>query len=203
MKTYLIGEIGQNHNGLKDVAKILADIAACDSYDSQFNKYYKGWDAVKLTLRDLNYELTNEAMGKPYIGKNSFGETYGKHREYLELNIDEHIDIFDYVKSKPEMVCSLNNFDKYYQRIKVSLKSEYVNEAIEKIVISLKNKLQFIAHYNFMNVSTFGFLGDSIVEACNSALKTGSVKVATNMTINLSGSTQIKISENQTQKKNR
>ena len=112
-------------------------------------------------------------------------------------------DIFDYVESKPEMVCSLNNFDKYYQRIKVSLKSEYVNEAIEKIVISLKNKLQYIAHYNFMNVSTFGFLGDSIVEACNSALKTGSVKVATNMTINLSGSTQIKISENQTQKKNR
>ena len=112
-------------------------------------------------------------------------------------------DIFDYVESKPEMVCSLNNFDNYYQRIKVSLKSESVNEAIEKIVISLKNKLQFVAHYNFMNVSTFGFLGDSIVEACNSAMKTGSVKVATNMTINLSGSTQIKISENQTQKKNR
>lgn len=99
MKTYLIGEIGQNHNGLKDVAKILADVAATDSYDSQFNKYYKGWDAVKLTLRDLNYELTQEAMNKAYIGKNSFGKTYGKHREYLELSIDEHIDIFDHVKS--------------------------------------------------------------------------------------------------------
>ena len=50
-----------------------------------------------------------------------------------------------------------------------------------------------------MSVSTFGFLGESIVEACNSSMKTGSVKVATNMTINLSGSTQIKIGENQTQ----
>ena len=49
-----------------------------------------------------------------------------------------------------------------------------------------------------MSVSTFDFLGDSIVEACNSAMKTGSVKVATNMTINLSGTTQIKITENQT-----
>ena len=83
------------------------------------------------------------------------------------------------------------------------MKSESVNEAIEKIVISLKNKLQFVAHYNFMSVSTFVFFGDSTVEACNSAMKTGSVKVATNMTINLSGSTQIKISENQTQRKNR
>ena len=68
--------------------------------------------------------------------------------------------------------------------------------------MSVKNKLQFVAHYNFMSVSTFGFLGDSIVEACNSAMKTGSVKVATNMTINLSGTTQIKITETQT-KKNR
>ena len=32
-------------------------------------------------------------------------------------------DIFDYVESKPEMCRSLNNFDKYYQIIKHSLKS--------------------------------------------------------------------------------
>ena len=112
-------------------------------------------------------------------------------------------DMFDYVESKDEMMCSFNHFDRYYKKIKHSLKSDYVTEAIEKIVISVKNKLQYVAHYNFMSVSTFGFLGDSIVEAANSGMKSGSVKVATNMTINLSGSTQIKISENQTQKKNR
>ena len=54
-----------------------------------------------------------------------------------------------------------------------------------------------------MSVSTFGLLGDSIVEAANSGIKYGSVIVATNMSINLSGSTQIQISENQTHKKNR
>ena len=112
-------------------------------------------------------------------------------------------DMFDYVESKYEIYRSFNTFDKYYQRIKFSLKSESVNEAIEKIVISLKNKLQFVAHYNFMSVSTFGFLGDSIVEACNSAMKTGTIKVATNMKTNLSESTQIKISEHKTQKTNR
>ena len=83
------------------------------------------------------------------------------------------------------------------------MKSDYVTEAIDKIVISVKNKLEYVAHYNFMNVSTFGFLGDSIVEAANSGIKCGSVRVATNMNINMSGSTQIKISENQSQKKNK
>ena len=65
------------------------------------------------------------------------------------------------------------------------------------------NKSQYVAHYIIMNVSTFGILGDSIVEATNSGMKYGSIRVATTMNINLSRSTQIKISENQTHKKNR
>ena len=85
-------------------------------------------------------------------------------------------DMFDYVESKDEINCSFDKFDTYYKTIKFSLKSDYVNEAIEKIVISVKNKLQFVARYNFMSVSTFRFLGDSIVEACNSSMKTGSDK---------------------------
>ena len=110
-------------------------------------------------------------------------------------------DMFDYVETKEEMTCSMNHFHTYYNKIKSSLKSEYVTQAIEKIVISVQNKLQYVAHYNFMRVSTFGFLGDSIVEAASSGMKSGSVRVATNMNIYLSGSTQIKISENQTNKK--
>ena len=112
-------------------------------------------------------------------------------------------NIFDYVESKEEMICCMNHFHTYFKSIKTSLKSENVIEAIEKIVISVSNKLEYIAHYNFMRISTFGFLGDSIVEAANSGIKSGSVRVATSMKINLSGSTQIKISENQTHKKNR
>ena len=48
-----------------------------------------------------------------------------------------------------------------------------------------------------MSVSTFVLLGDSIVETIYSAMKWRSVRVSTNMTINMSGSIQIKISENQ------
>ena len=40
-----------------------------------------------------------------------------------------------------------------------------------------------------MNVSTFGFLSDSIVETANSGMKSGSVRVSTNMNVNFSGLT--------------
>lgn len=99
MSTYLIGEIGQNHNGIKGVAKILSDVLAAESYDSQFQRTYKGWDAAKLTLRDMDYELTHEQMNRPYSGVNSFGKTYGEHRRFLELSIDEHVEIYDHIKS--------------------------------------------------------------------------------------------------------
>ena len=112
-------------------------------------------------------------------------------------------NIFDYVESEEEMKACFNHFQRYYKATKKSLKSEAVIEEIDVIVYNLKNQLKYVAHYNFMKISTFGFLGDSIVESANSALKSGSLKVATSMKINLSGSTQIKISENQTHKKNR
>jgi 3-deoxy-D-glycero-D-galacto-nononate 9-phosphate synthase len=99
MSTYLIGEIGQNHNGIKGVAQILSDVLAAEIHDSQFNRMYKGWDAAKLTLRDMNYELAADQMNRPYSGRNSFGATYGEHREFLELSIEEHIEIYDHIKS--------------------------------------------------------------------------------------------------------
>ena len=54
-----------------------------------------------------------------------------------------------------------------------------------------------------MSVSTFGFLGDSIIEASNSGMKWGSIRVYINITINMFGSTQIKNSRNQNQTRNK
>ena len=53
-------------------------------------------------------------------------------------------NMFDYVESKNEMNYSFNNFDTYYGRIKSSLKSDYVNEAIEKIVLKKNYSLLLI-----------------------------------------------------------
>ena len=69
-------------------------------------------------------------------------------------------------------------------------------------MISLELNLNHICHYNFLNVTSFDFLGDSIVEAVNSGMKHGDQQVNTNMTINTSASTQIDIVQNQMKKKN-
>lgn len=97
--TYLIGEIGQNHNGSVDIAKLIVDGAAREVEEKLFGITLKGMDAVKMTKRDLRYELSDSQMNRPYTGSNSFGETYGKHREFLELSDAQHHEVYQYAKS--------------------------------------------------------------------------------------------------------
>ncbi|MCD9575242.1 N-acetylneuraminate synthase family protein [Flavobacterium soyae] len=97
--TYIIGEIGQNHNGSVDIAKLIIDVVSRPVVDKLFGKKLKGMDAVKLTKRDLTQELSASQMAKPYDTPHSFGKTYGEHREFLELNDEEHFEIYKYAKS--------------------------------------------------------------------------------------------------------
>jgi sialic acid synthase SpsE len=97
--TYIIGEIGQNHNGSLDLAKLLIEMVARPVTEDLFHLKLKGLDAVKLTKRDLNEELSKSQMLKPYNGPNSFGATYGEHREFLEFNDGEHFECYKYAKS--------------------------------------------------------------------------------------------------------
>ena len=57
-------------------------------------------NAVKLTKRDLNEELTASSMNAPYNSPNAFGKTYGEHREFLELNEEQHFECYQYAKGK-------------------------------------------------------------------------------------------------------
>ncbi len=97
---YVIGEIGQNHNGSVDIAMQLIDMVAIPFKDELFGRELKPMDAVKLTKRDLNEELSHSAMMKPYDNPNSFGKTYGEHRAALELDEAAHAELFRYAKSK-------------------------------------------------------------------------------------------------------
>ncbi|MGB6035141.1 MAG: N-acetylneuraminate synthase family protein, partial [Cryomorphaceae bacterium] len=98
-ETYLIGEIGQNHNGSVDIAKLIVDAAAREVEEQLFGLTLKGMNAVKLTKRDLKYELSDSQMKRPYDTPNSFGKTYGEHREVLELSDEEHFEVYKYAKS--------------------------------------------------------------------------------------------------------
>jgi sialic acid synthase len=96
--TYIIGEIGQNHNGSVDIAKLIIELISLPVEDKDFNVKIKGMDAVKLTKRDLNAELTVTQMNKPYDNPNSFGATYGEHRKFLELSDEQHFEVYKHAK---------------------------------------------------------------------------------------------------------
>ncbi len=97
--TYVIGEIGQNHNGSVDLAKLLVEIAARPVKEQLFGLDLKPMDAVKLTKRDLKEELSASQMARPYNSPHSFGKTYGEHRAFLELSDEEHYEVYKYAKS--------------------------------------------------------------------------------------------------------
>jgi len=109
--TYIIGEIGQNHNGSVDIAKLIIDFACRPIVDELFGLELPGLNAVKLTKRDLTQELTNSKMNEPYDNPNSFGRTYGEHRAFLELDDEEHYEIYKYAKNSGlefvETICSI------------------------------------------------------------------------------------------------
>lgn len=98
--TYIIGEIGQNHNGSVDIAKLITELVSRPIKEELFGLNLKGMDAVKLTKRDLSQELSHEQMARPYDNPNSFGVTYGEHREFLELNDEEHFEVYKFAKEK-------------------------------------------------------------------------------------------------------
>lgn len=109
--TYIIGEIGQNHNGSVDIAKLIVDLVARPVRDEAFDLDLRPMDAVKLTKRDLSEELTDSQMNRSYDSPHSFGKTYGEHRAFLELSDEEHFEVYKQAKSLGldfvETLCSI------------------------------------------------------------------------------------------------
>lgn len=98
--TYIIGEIGQNHNGSVELAKVIIDLISREVKDEVFGTVLSPMNAVKLTKRDLNQELSSSQMNALYNSPHSFGKTYGEHREFLELSDEEHHEVYLHAKSK-------------------------------------------------------------------------------------------------------
>jgi sialic acid synthase len=96
---YVIGEIGQNHNGSVDLAKLITEIAARPIQENLFSLSLRPMDAVKMTKRDLKEELSQSQMDRPYTSAHSFGATYGEHRAYLELSDEDHFEVYKHAKS--------------------------------------------------------------------------------------------------------
>ncbi len=77
----LIAEVGCNHRGELDTALEMIQVAAC------FCKV----DVVKFQKRNNRELLSPEEYAAPHPNpSNSYGATYGEHRDYLEFNLDQH-----------------------------------------------------------------------------------------------------------------
>ncbi len=81
-RCYVIAEIGHNHQGNLDKARELFREAKT-----------AGAHAVKLQKRDNRGLYTRAAYNKPYDNENSFGSTYGEHREFLEFGVHEYKEL--------------------------------------------------------------------------------------------------------------
>jgi len=79
--SHVIAEIGCNHKGEMDIAYELIKTAAI----------YCKVDAVKFQKRNNKELLPPEQYNAPHPNPaNSYGDTYGAHREFLELDLEQH-----------------------------------------------------------------------------------------------------------------
>ncbi len=85
----VVAEIGCNHMGNFEIAKELIDLAkSCKADYAKFQKRNP-----KLLL---NEEQFNAPHPEPW---QSYGNTYGQHREFLEFNIEQHAELKKYSES--------------------------------------------------------------------------------------------------------
>lgn len=82
-KPFLVLEAGCNHNGDFELAKKMVLMAK-----------EVGADAIKFQKRNNHECLTSEQRNSPHPDpKNSYGKTYGEHRDYLEFSIAQHREL--------------------------------------------------------------------------------------------------------------
>lgn len=85
---FVVAEAGINHNGDVNIALKLIDEAK-----------KVGADSIKFQKRTVRKILTKQAFEKPYLGPNSYGQTYGEHRLRLELSESDWRRIFEHSRA--------------------------------------------------------------------------------------------------------
>ncbi len=84
---FVIAEIGHNHQGSVETAKEFIASA-----------HEAGANAVKLQKRDNKALYTREMYDSAYLNRNSYGPTYGAHRDALEFDWAQYVELRDFCR---------------------------------------------------------------------------------------------------------
>ncbi len=115
-KPFVIAEAGCNHMGQMDVAKDLIETAA----------HFCKADAIKFQKRCPKELLTTEQYNAPHPNPvNSYGDTYGAHREFLEFTVDQHAQLKEWCE-KAGIIYSTSVWDMTSAKEIASLKPMFI-----------------------------------------------------------------------------
>ena len=115
-KPILIAEVGCNHKGDFETAKNFIQVAA----DFCQLKY------IKFQKRDNKSLLTTKEYNSPHpVPENSYGKTYGEHRDYLEFDVNHHKKLFNECLKK-NMTYSSSVWDLNSAKDITSLNPEFI-----------------------------------------------------------------------------
>lgn len=115
-KAYVIAEAGCNHKGEMEIAKEMIEVAA----------FFCKADAIKFQKRCNRELLTPEQYNAPHVHpENSYGKTYGEHREYLEFTVDQHAQLKEWCE-KAGITYATSVWDLTSAKEIASLKPEFI-----------------------------------------------------------------------------
>ncbi len=115
-KPFVIAEAGCNHMGQMEIAKDLIETAA----------HFCKADAIKFQKRCPRELLTEEQYNAPHPNPaNSYGTTYGEHREFLEFDVDQHAQLKKWCE-EAGIIYSTSVWDMTSAKEIASLKPEFI-----------------------------------------------------------------------------
>ncbi|SDR69000.1 N-acetylneuraminate synthase family protein [Christiangramia echinicola] len=136
---FVIAEIGCNHKGDIETAKEMIRVA----------KIFCKVDSVKFQKRTNKELLSEEQYNSPHPNPiNSYGETYGKHREFLEFDLQQHRELKEYCEEM-DIIYSTSVWDLTSAKEITGLKPKYI-----KIPSACNN------NYDMLNWLCENFQGD-------------------------------------------
>lgn len=115
-KPFIIAEAGCNHMGQMEIAKDLIETAA----------HFCKADAIKFQKRCPKELLTQEQYNAPHPNPaNSYGDTYGAHREFLEFTVDQHAQLKEWCE-EAGIIYSTSVWDMTSAKEITSLKPQFI-----------------------------------------------------------------------------